>query len=102
MTESTSVSGPRAGSARTPRTALPIAQGPMTRVSDQAAFAAEVAAGGALPFIALALSRPEQAREVLERTRDAVGAAPWGVGVLGFAADDVKAAQLAVIRELRP
>ncbi|NBH06208.1 beta-ketoacyl synthase N-terminal-like domain-containing protein, partial [Amycolatopsis sp. SID8362] len=77
-------------------------QGPMTRVSDQPAFAAEVAAGGALPFIALALSGADQTRDVLRRTREAVGEAPWGVGVLGFAADDVKAAQLAVIRELRP
>ncbi|MCR6482422.1 SDR family oxidoreductase [Amycolatopsis sp. OK19-0408] len=83
-------------------TELPIAQGPMTRVSDQPAFAAEVAAGGALPFIALALSGPEQTRDVLERTRDAVGDAPWGVGVLGFAAEEVKASQLEVIRELRP
>ncbi|WP_328455689.1 SDR family NAD(P)-dependent oxidoreductase [Amycolatopsis sp. NBC_00438] len=96
------VLGPGTAGSRAFGTTLPLAQGPMTRVSDQAAFAAEVAAGGALPFIALALSGPEQTREVLERTREAVGGAPWGVGVLGFAADDVKAAQLEVIRELRP
>ncbi|MEV7096215.1 SDR family NAD(P)-dependent oxidoreductase [Amycolatopsis sp. NPDC051045] len=96
------VLGPGSAGSRAFGTALPIAQGPMTRVSDQPAFAAEVAASGALPFIALALSGPEQTRDVLERTRAAVGDAPWGVGVLGFAADDVKAAQLAVIRELRP
>ncbi|WP_410586879.1 SDR family NAD(P)-dependent oxidoreductase [Amycolatopsis sp. lyj-23] len=96
------VLGPGSAGSRVFGTALPVAQGPMTRVSDQPAFAAEVAAGGALPFIALALSGPEQTREVLERTRAAVGGAPWGVGVLGFAADDVKSAQLAVIRELRP
>ncbi|WP_370963252.1 SDR family NAD(P)-dependent oxidoreductase [Amycolatopsis sp. cg9] len=98
----TPVLGPAGAGRRALGTALPIAQGPMTRVSDQPAFAAEVAAGGALPFIALALSGAEQTREVLDRTREAVGDAPWGVGVLGFAADDVKAAQLAVIRELRP
>ncbi|WP_329047222.1 SDR family NAD(P)-dependent oxidoreductase [Amycolatopsis sp. NBC_01488] len=96
------VLGPGSAGSRALGTALPIAQGPMTRVSDQPAFAAEVAAGGALPFIALALSGPQQTRDVLERTREAVGAAPWGVGVLGFAAEDVKAAQLEVIRELRP
>ncbi len=96
------VLGPGTAGSRAFGTAQPVAQGPMTRVSDQAAFAAEVAAGGALPFIALALSGPEQTREVLERTREAVGDAPWGVGVLGFAADDVKTAQLEVIRELRP
>jgi acyl transferase domain-containing protein/NAD(P)H-dependent flavin oxidoreductase YrpB (nitropropane dioxygenase family) len=83
-------------------TALPIAQGPMTRVSDQPAFAAAVADGGGLPFIALALSTGEQTREVLTRTRERLGGSPWGVGVLGFAAEDVKTAQLDVIRELRP
>ncbi|MFJ7214370.1 SDR family NAD(P)-dependent oxidoreductase [Amycolatopsis sp. NPDC098790] len=98
----TPVLGPGSAGSRALGTALPIAQGPMTRVSDQPAFAAAVAAGGALPFIALALSGPDQTRDVLERTREAVGDAPWGVGVLGFAAEDVKAAQLAVIRELRP
>ncbi len=98
----TPVLGPGSAGSRALGTALPIAQGPMTRVSDQPAFAAAVAAGGALPFIALALSGPEQTRDVLERTREAVGDAPWGVGVLGFAAEDVKAAQLEVIRELRP
>ncbi|WIX99695.1 SDR family NAD(P)-dependent oxidoreductase [Amycolatopsis mongoliensis] len=98
----TPVLGPGSAGSRALGTALPIAQGPMTRVSDQPAFAAEVAAGGALPFIALALSGPEQTRDVLERTRASVGGAPWGVGVLGFAAEDVKAAQLEVIRELRP
>ncbi|MEU5259103.1 beta-ketoacyl synthase N-terminal-like domain-containing protein, partial [Amycolatopsis sp. NPDC021455] len=96
------VLGPGSAGSRAFGTALPVAQGPMTRVSDQPAFAAAVAAGGALPFIALALSGADQTRDVLERTRDAVGDAPWGVGVLGFAADDVKAAQLAVIREVRP
>ncbi|WP_284749693.1 type I polyketide synthase [Amycolatopsis sp. RTGN1] len=98
----TPVLGPGSAGSRALGTALPIAQGPMTRVSDQPAFAAEVAAGGALPFIALALSGREQTRDVLERTREAVGDAPWGVGVLGFAAEDVKTAQLEVIRELRP
>ncbi|WP_372664999.1 SDR family NAD(P)-dependent oxidoreductase [Amycolatopsis kentuckyensis] len=98
----TPVLGPGSAGSRAFGTALPIAQGPMTRVSDQPAFAAAVAAGGALPFIALALSGPDQTRDVLERTREAVGDAPWGVGVLGFAAEDVKAAQLEVIRELRP
>jgi acyl transferase domain-containing protein/NAD(P)H-dependent flavin oxidoreductase YrpB (nitropropane dioxygenase family)/acyl carrier protein len=98
----TPVLGPGTAGSRALGTTLPVAQGPMTRVSDQPAFAAAVAAGGALPFIALALSGAEQTRDVLQRTREAVGDAPWGVGVLGFAADDVKAAQLAVIRELRP
>ncbi|MGH8929203.1 MAG: beta-ketoacyl synthase N-terminal-like domain-containing protein, partial [Egibacteraceae bacterium] len=83
-------------------TALPIAQGPMTRVSDQAAFAAAVAEHGAMPFVALALANREQARALLDQTRAALGERPWGVGVLGFAPEETRAAQLEVIREARP
>ncbi|MGQ4429249.1 MULTISPECIES: SDR family NAD(P)-dependent oxidoreductase [unclassified Streptomyces] len=94
----------RAGSpmSRTLGTQLPIAQGPMTRVSDQADFAAAVASAGALPFIALALSTGEQSRAVLAETRTAVGDRPWGVGVLGFAPEEMRNAQLEAVRELRP
>ncbi|MER5885236.1 SDR family oxidoreductase [Streptomyces sp. NPDC001941] len=93
---------PGSALARSLGTALPVAQGPMTRVSDQAAFAAAVADGGGLPFVALALAGPEQTRTLLERTRAALGDRPWGVGVLGFAPEDVRTAQLAAVRELRP
>ncbi|MEW1824474.1 SDR family NAD(P)-dependent oxidoreductase [Streptomyces sp. NPDC088196] len=94
----------RAGSpmSRTLGTRLPIAQGPMTRVSDQAEFAAAVAEGGALPFVALALSSGEQSRAVLAETRAAVGDRPWGVGVLGFAPEEMRNAQLDAVRELEP
>jgi acyl transferase domain-containing protein/NAD(P)H-dependent flavin oxidoreductase YrpB (nitropropane dioxygenase family) len=94
---------------------LPIAQGPMTRVSDQAGFAAAVAGHGALPFIALALANEAQTRALLEDTRRAMRSSlrspdggppppdrPWGVGVLGFAPEEVRSAQLAVIQEVRP
>ncbi|MCX4437448.1 type I polyketide synthase [Streptomyces mirabilis] len=94
--------GPDGSGSRPFGSELPVAQGPMTRVSDQAAFAAEVSGHGGLPFIALALSGAEQTRAVLEQTRDALGDAPWGVGVLGFAAEEIKAAQLEVVREIRP
>ncbi|MEV8475658.1 SDR family oxidoreductase [Streptomyces sp. NPDC051173] len=83
-------------------TGLPVAQGPMTRVSDQARFATAVAEGGGLPFIALALAGPERARALLEEARAALDGRPWGVGILGFAPDDVRAAQLEAVRELRP
>ncbi|WP_440900201.1 beta-ketoacyl synthase N-terminal-like domain-containing protein, partial [Actinosynnema sp.] len=83
-------------------TALPVAQGPMTRVSDSPAFAAAVADAGGLPFVALALSGADQTRALLERTRAELGGKPWGVGILGFAAEDVRAAQLAVVEEVRP
>ncbi|MEU6146169.1 SDR family NAD(P)-dependent oxidoreductase [Streptomyces sp. NPDC047081] len=83
-------------------TRLPVAQGPMTRVSDQARFAAAVAEDGALPFIALALAGPDQARTMLTETRAALAGRPWGVGILGFAPEDVRNAQLDAVRELRP
>ncbi|GAA0345396.1 hypothetical protein GCM10010319_22120 [Streptomyces blastmyceticus] len=83
-------------------TALPVAQGPMTRVSDQARFAAAVAEGGGLPFIALALAGPERTRSLLEETRAVLDGRPWGVGILGFAPEEVRAAQLEAVRELRP
>ncbi|MFF5092536.1 SDR family NAD(P)-dependent oxidoreductase [Streptomyces niveus] len=88
--------------ARALGTRLPVAQGPMTRVSDEPAFAASVAAEGGLPFLALALANAERTRSMLERTRDALGDARWGVGVLGFADEDIKAAQLDVVREVKP
>ncbi|MDT0473630.1 SDR family oxidoreductase [Streptomyces sp. DSM 41014] len=89
--------------ARALGTRLPIAQGPMTRVSDEPDFAAAVAAEGALPFLALALADATRTRALLSRTRDTLpeGAA-WGVGILGFADERIKEEQLAVVKELRP
>ncbi|MGH3434554.1 MAG: nitronate monooxygenase, partial [Thermocrispum sp.] len=81
---------------------LPVVQGPMTRVSDQAGFAAAVSDGGGLPFIALALADAEQTRRMLTETAAALGERPWGVGVLGFAPERVRGAQLEVIAELAP
>nr|WP_306291336.1 SDR family oxidoreductase [Kutzneria sp. CA-103260] len=79
-----------------------IAQGPMTRVSDRARFAASVAENGGLPFVALALATKEQTRDLLRETRDLLGDRPWGAGILGFAAEEVRTGQLEVIEELRP
>ncbi|GAB2698114.1 type I polyketide synthase [Kitasatospora kifunensis] len=83
-------------------TELPVAQGPMTRVSDQPGFAAAVAGAGALPFVALALAGAEQSRELLGKTAVAMGGLPWGVGVLGFASEEVRSAQLAEVLAVRP
>lgn len=88
--------------ARALGTDLPVAQGPMTRVSDQAGFARAVSDAGALPFLALALSSGEQTTAMLEETSARLGDRPWGVGVLGFAAEDVRAGQMKAIREFRP
>src|SRR6202042_2959095 len=75
----------------------PIAQGPMSRVSDRARFAAAVAEGGGLPFLALTLMSGAEVRELLAETKRLVGDRPWGVGILGFVPPEVREAQLAVI-----
>src|SRR5581483_1284102 len=88
--------------ARAHATRYPIVQGPMTRVSDTAAFAGAVADGGGLPFLALALLRGEEVRALLEQTRERLGERPWGVGILGFVSQELRQEQIAVIREVRP
>jgi acyl transferase domain-containing protein/NAD(P)H-dependent flavin oxidoreductase YrpB (nitropropane dioxygenase family)/NAD(P)-dependent dehydrogenase (short-subunit alcohol dehydrogenase family) len=80
----------------------PIAQGPMTRVSDRASFASAVSAAGALPFLALSLMRGAEARRVLEETAAAHEGRAWGVGVLGFVPPEVRDEQLALLLEVRP
>ncbi len=91
-----------AGVARSHGTRYPIVQGPMTRVSDRAEFAAAVAEGGALPFLALALMRGPDADALLARTAELVGERSWGVGVLGFVPAELRAEQLDVVRAHRP
>lgn len=88
--------------ARSHGTRYPILQGPMTRVSDTAAFAESVAAGGALPFLALALMRGPDVRTLLEKTQRRLGPRPWGVGILGFVPLELRQEQLEIIREIRP
>ncbi|MFT3930906.1 MAG: SDR family NAD(P)-dependent oxidoreductase [Spongiibacteraceae bacterium] len=88
--------------ARVHGTRYPIAQGPMTRVSDTAAFANAVAENGALPFLALSLMNAKQSRELLEQTRAMIGEKTWGVGVLGFASPEILNPQLDLIREFKP
>ncbi|GAB3281453.1 type I polyketide synthase [Kineosporia babensis] len=83
-------------------TSVGVAQGPMTRVSDQPAFAAAVSAGGALPFIALALADGPRSVELLSQTAELIPDAPWGAGILGFVPDDLRAVQLEAIRQARP
>ncbi|MEU0877047.1 SDR family NAD(P)-dependent oxidoreductase [Lentzea sp. NPDC005914] len=74
----------------------------MTRVSDQPAFAAAVAEGGALPFLALALMDGSAVRELLEATARKLGEKPWGVGLLGFAPPELRARQLEAVLAVRP
>jgi acyl transferase domain-containing protein/NAD(P)H-dependent flavin oxidoreductase YrpB (nitropropane dioxygenase family)/NAD(P)-dependent dehydrogenase (short-subunit alcohol dehydrogenase family) len=81
---------------------VPVIQGPMTRVSDNARFAAAVAAGGALPTIALATMRPEQVREVIVETKTLLSGHKWGVGFLGFLPQELFRAQLDVVLVEKP
>jgi acyl transferase domain-containing protein/NAD(P)H-dependent flavin oxidoreductase YrpB (nitropropane dioxygenase family)/acyl carrier protein len=83
-------------------TRYPILQGPMTRVSDTAAFAEAVAVGGGLPFLALALSRKPEVEKLLAETRLRLGGRPWGVGILGFVPPELREEQLTAVREVRP
>ena len=93
---------PGRGVAEPHGTRYPIAQGPMTRVSDRAAFAAAVADGGGLPFLALALLPAREVRELLTETAERLGDRPWGVGVLGFVPAELRAEQLEVVHEIAP
>jgi acyl transferase domain-containing protein/NAD(P)H-dependent flavin oxidoreductase YrpB (nitropropane dioxygenase family)/acyl carrier protein len=88
--------------ARSHGTRYPVAQGPMTRVSDTAAFSAAVAEQGGLPFLALSLMKEQPSRELLEATRAQVGDRPWGVGLLGFAAPEILDPQLELVKQIRP
>ena len=88
--------------ARSHGTRFPVVQGPMTRVSDRGAFAKAVADGGALPFLALALMPGDEVEHLLVETRDRLGEQPWGVGVLGFVAPELRREQVAAILKVRP
>jgi acyl transferase domain-containing protein/NAD(P)H-dependent flavin oxidoreductase YrpB (nitropropane dioxygenase family)/NAD(P)-dependent dehydrogenase (short-subunit alcohol dehydrogenase family) len=88
--------------AQSHKTRYPIVQGPMTRVSDNAAFAEAVAEAGALPFLALALLRRHEAEDLLRQTQTRLGGRPWGAGILGFAPPEVRREQTQAIRAVCP
>ncbi|MFF1614728.1 beta-ketoacyl synthase N-terminal-like domain-containing protein [Amycolatopsis sp. NPDC058278] len=90
------------GLCRTLGSALPVVQGPMTRVSDQPGFAAAVADAGGFPFVAVATANGARTGELLARTAARLGDRPWGAGILGFVPDDLRVAQLAAVRAARP
>ncbi|WP_043766107.1 type I polyketide synthase [Algiphilus aromaticivorans] len=83
-------------------TRYPLVQGPMTRVSDHAQFAADVAEAGALPFLALALMRGEQVDELLAETAAKAGDRAWGVGMLGFVPQALRDEQCEAIWKHKP
>ena len=83
-------------------TRFPVLQGPMTRVSDVPGFARAVAEEGGLPFLALAMLREPEVRELLSEVHLVLAGRPWGVGILGFVPSELRAQQLAAVREVRP
>jgi acyl transferase domain-containing protein/NAD(P)H-dependent flavin oxidoreductase YrpB (nitropropane dioxygenase family)/NAD(P)-dependent dehydrogenase (short-subunit alcohol dehydrogenase family)/acyl carrier protein len=88
--------------ARSHGTRYPIAQGPMTRVSDTAAFTVALAEAGGLPFLALSLMREEACRSLMTETANSIGDRPWGVGVLAFAAPEILDPQLELVKQFKP
>lgn len=88
--------------AKSHKTRFPILQGPMTRVSDTPGFAASVAAGGGLPFQALALLRKAETEKLLAETKAAVGDRPWGVGILGFMPPEIRTEQIDAVKAAKP
>jgi acyl transferase domain-containing protein/NAD(P)H-dependent flavin oxidoreductase YrpB (nitropropane dioxygenase family) len=80
----------------------PIVQGPMTRVSDTAEFALAVAEGGALPMIAFAVLKGQDLTRLLERSTELLGKRPWGIGLLGFAPQELLDEQLAIAQRFAP
>src|SRR5262249_43576066 len=83
-------------------TRYPIVQGPMTRVSDTAAFADAASRAGALPFLAFALSRKPEVEKLLEETRNLAAGRSWGVGILGFVPAEIRREQIEAIRACPP
>lgn len=80
----------------------PIAQGPMTRVSDAPEFINAVSQEGALPFFALAMLKGEEAQTLLQKTQALLAGKPWGVGVLGFIDKDLQQEQFEYIKAVKP
>ncbi|WP_312296525.1 SDR family NAD(P)-dependent oxidoreductase [Chryseobacterium sp.] len=80
----------------------PIAQGPMTRVSDVPGFANAVAEAGALPFVALSLLKGNSAKSLIMETKELAGNKTWGVGILGFAPQELRDEQTSYILEAQP
>ena len=93
---------PTAALAQSHGTRYPIVQGPMTRVSDRAEFAAAVADSGALPLLALAQMRRPEIERLLNEVEHTLNGRPWGIGILGFLPPQMRQEQLSIIDEVKP
>ncbi|CNF88991.1 polyketide synthase family protein [Mycobacterium tuberculosis] len=85
-----------------PRTGPVAVQGPMAQVTDVSAFAGAVAQDGGLPFLALGPLDGGRVRALLRETADRLGDRPWGAGIAAGAPPDLRAEQLAAVRDVRP
>ncbi|MDG3042752.1 type I polyketide synthase [Roseicyclus marinus] len=94
--------GPEAALAKEHGCAMPIVQGPMTRVSDRPGFAAAVAAAGGLPMLALAALRAEEIAPLLAEAKAQLDGKPWGVGMLGFLPTEQFAQQMEAVLAAAP
>jgi acyl transferase domain-containing protein/NAD(P)H-dependent flavin oxidoreductase YrpB (nitropropane dioxygenase family)/NAD(P)-dependent dehydrogenase (short-subunit alcohol dehydrogenase family) len=81
---------------------LPLVQGPMTRVSDKAEFARAVSVGGALPMLAFALLKGEGLKRLLTDTKELLRDRSWGIGLLGFAPQELLDEQIAMAKRFHP
>lgn len=81
---------------------IPVVQGPMTRVSDNPEFAKAVAEQGALPMLALALLKGDPLKALLSSTQQLITDKSWGIGLLGFAPQDLFEEQLAIAKNYKP
>ncbi len=80
----------------------PVVQGPMTRVTDVPEFALSVSENGGLPFVALAMLKGDEARNLLVNTNELLSGKSWGVGLLGFNSQDLWDEQFEYIKEVKP
>ncbi|WP_433226624.1 beta-ketoacyl synthase N-terminal-like domain-containing protein [Actinomadura formosensis] len=76
-----------------------VVQGPMAQLTDGSAFAGAVAQDGGLPFLSLGLLDGGRVRALLRETAERLGERPWGAGVLGIAPPELRAEQLAAVRD---
>ncbi len=83
-------------------TRYPIVQGPMTRVSDTAAFAHAVRRRGAAVPGAGTVAQGGSRVAACAKRADRLGDLPWGVGILGFVPPEIREEQMAAILETRP
>ncbi len=94
--------GPDSPLAQAHGTRYPLVQGPMARVSDTPEFLRQVAEARGLPMVALSTLEGPEARELLDRSAEALGDRPWGVGLLGFGDLETKEAQTAEVIRAKP